>query len=116
MGDVIGFKKPDKFEEPDLIPMPKPRDVAMGKARCCACQHEWDAEEEVGEAMFLIECPACGLNRGQFILNCLVSNGDDVWTCGICKGQYYFIMRKPISKSVDICCVGCGNVQDFTNA
>ena len=48
-----------------------------GKARCIACQHEWEAVAPVGTVW--LDCPECSLNKGAFIAEVL--HEEDHWTC-----------------------------------
>lgn len=51
---VVPFIKPDEMEEHNV-----------GRAKCLACRHEWEAIAPVGTIW--LECPACTLERGRFI-------------------------------------------------
>lgn len=55
MSAVIKFepREPDN-DDPHLA----------GKARCLSCKHEWQSVAPVGTTV--MECPACGMARGEF--------------------------------------------------
>lgn len=41
------------------------RPTLEGPARCLSCRHDWIAVAPTGTVA--LDCPACGLNKGQFI-------------------------------------------------
>lgn len=95
-----------------VVPFKAPREPTSawltGLARCLACKHEWAAisetlENYVGD----LECPACGVCRGQYKWPFQGPPAEDVWTCTACDGQLFMITR-PGTR-----CVGCGRHQVF---
>lgn len=80
-----------------------------GEARCLACKHEWVAVAEAGPDGYAgdLECPACGVCRGQFKWPFKGPSAEEVWTCNACDGVLFMITR-PGTR-----CVGCGRHQAF---
>lgn len=79
-----------------------------GQARCLACKHEWMAvvpaiaDDYAGD----LECPACGVCRGQFKWPFHGPQAEEVWTCSC--GSQLFMITRPGTR-----CVGCGRHQVF---
>jgi hypothetical protein len=98
MMTVVPFAKPEAPTEQHL----------SGAARCLACKHEWVAVAEAQSGYCGdLECPACGVCRGQFKWPFQGPPGEEVWACGGCGGQLFMITR-PGTR-----CVGCGQHQVF---
>lgn len=101
----------------DVVPFGKVAKEAPGEverhlsgiARCISCQHEWVAVvalEGDGYAGDL-ECPSCGICRGQFKWPFQGPADEEVWGCGACTGQLFMLTRTGTR------CVGCGRHQNF---
>lgn len=80
-----------------------------GAARCLACKHEWVAVAPAGPYGYAgdLECPGCGVCRGQFKWPFQGPPSEEIWTCGDCDGQL-FMITKPGTR-----CVGCGKHQSW---
>lgn len=90
MSEPIDFAKAKLERSPHLV----------GKARCMACKHEWEAVAPSGTAD--LECPSCGLVRGQWIYPHTLDKGQLIFTCNTCGGTNFAIQRHRAF------CVGCG--------
>lgn len=95
----------------DALPFPKQETTGYvsGAAKCLACKHEWVAVVEgvLGEGYpGALECPSCGLRRGQYIWPFQGPPDEEVWACN-CGGTVFMITR-PGTR-----CVGCGRHQTF---
>lgn len=49
-----------------------------GKARCFNCKYEWEADTPTSN-MFCLECPECGLKKGEYIYSLIPEQ--EVWQC-----------------------------------
>lgn len=79
-----------------------------GVARCLACKHEWTAVCEAQENYAGdLECPACGVRRGQYKWPFQGPPAEQVWTCTACDSQL-FMITIPGTR-----CIGCGRHQTF---
>lgn len=70
-----------------------------GRARCLVCRHEWAAAAETGTVW--MECPACGANKGHFVVPCAQSEGGEQWICK-CGCDVFFITPDAVR------CCNCG--------
>ena len=76
-----------------------------GKARCCACRHDWVAVAPVG--VDWMECPSCHLMKGRFFYEALPPFGCEKWECG-CGCDVFHVTRTAAW------CINCGTEQTFT--
>lgn len=91
MGEVVTLKRPGER-------------WASGKAKCLACKHEWMAVYQVPLAD--IECPSCGVFRGQ---SKGPFNGPEthaVWVCNCGNSLLELYVDKQGAE--ELLCVGCG--------
>jgi hypothetical protein len=97
-GKVIEFRpKEGEKDKPSLA----------GQARCLACKHEWVSVVEGADSyQGSLECPECGVCRGQFKWPFQGPTSERVWTCN-CDGQLFMITEQGTR------CVGCGRHQVF---
>lgn len=97
MGEVVSLKQTEQVER-----------HLSGQARCLACKHEWVAITEVTGDGYdgALECPECGICRGQFKWPFQGPKSEKVWTCS-CDGQVFMITEAGTR------CVGCGRHQVF---
>ena len=63
-----------------LRPDPEDGPHLSGEAMCLACQHKWISVAPVGETN--LTCPACKLNRGEFVGNCAYDGDHYTCKCG----------------------------------
>lgn len=97
-GEVVPLRTAPKASNPWL----------EGVARCLACKHEWTAVSEAQDSYAGdLECPACGVCRGQYKWPFAGPPAEEVWSCGSCEGQLFMITR-PGTR-----CIGCGRHQVF---
>ncbi len=73
-----------------------------GAAKCLHCQHEWVAAVPAARRNSL-DCPSCGLCRGEFIGNFGPDDDQSIYECG-CGCQLWFVIKGGIF------CRGCGKV------
>lgn len=90
----------------DVISMAEHRVVPhlSGRARCCACRHEWVAVAVVGTTW--LECPGCGTNKGRYLNDVVPSDPAGWWQCG-CGCDVFRVTRAAIY------CIDCGKEQVF---
>jgi DNA-directed RNA polymerase subunit RPC12/RpoP len=92
----------------DVVPLarPAPREpTAEGTAVCLACKHEWHAVAPTGTTD--LECPACGLVRGQWRYPFSAAPGEHIFRCTLCGSENFFV-RAEKNGTTTINCVGCG--------
>lgn len=76
-----------------------------GMVKCLQCKHEWKAVAP--EEVYEFECPGCGLERGAWCNHQPVMQGDLVYTCSTCGGDYYVICKSP-DHGIYHMCATCG--------
>ena len=82
----------------------RPNPHLQGKARCMACQREWQAVAPVGTVW--LECPSCHGTRGVFLHAFDVDEGVDYFVCNHCDASTFKVRRDAL-----MCC-GCGWLHD----
>lgn len=87
-----------------FVPKQETAPHLSGKARCCACRHDWVAVTPVGTDW--LECPECHLMKGRYIHAAIPQLGTDVWECG-CGCDVFMVSRTAAY------CVNCGSEQLF---
>ena len=90
MSETIDFAKAKAERSPHLA----------CKARCVACKHEWQAVAPLGTLE--LECPSCGLTRGQWMYPFNLDKGQMIFVCNTCD------VTGSRSWSHRAFCVGCG--------
>lgn len=83
---------------------PPTQERLSGKARCCACRHDWIAAAPVG--VDWLECPECGLMKGRFYYHALPPADGDMWVCA-CGCDVFHVTRAAAF------CINCGTEQLF---
>ena len=73
-----------------------------GRARCCACQHEWVAVAPTGSVW--LECPSCRTEKGRYLHD--VTPAEAWWHCR-CGCDVFRVNRTFVT------CVNCGLEQRF---
>ena len=86
-----------------------PHRIAKGDAVCLSCRHEWVHTEDLGpdsdSGAVWLECPACGLRHGRFMMAYHLPPGDLLWACN-CGNDLFHITPD------EIFCPHCGSYQD----
>ena len=90
MSETIDFARAKAERSPHL----------SGQARCVACKHEWAAVAPLGTLQ--LECPSCGLERGQWAYPFSLDKGQMIYVCNFCDSTNFAI------QSHRAFCVGCG--------
>jgi len=90
---------------------PEPETVGRslsGQAMCLVCKHTWVAVVDVEKDSYEgdLECPSCGVQRGQFTWPFTGPPEEVVWHCGC--GGVVFMITMPGTR-----CVNCGRHQAF---
>lgn len=89
-------RKPDDEADPTL----------HGKARCLACQHQWEAVAPIGigcDNAPPLACPACECNKGVFVN--FVDYGEQTFHCN-CGNSFLTITKRGVF------CPCCGSWVD----
>lgn len=96
MGEVVQLKGDDVVRH------------LSGRALCLACKHEWVAVSEASKDSYEgdLECPKCGVCRGQYKWPFQGPPAELVWTCP-CDGTLFMLTLQGTR------CVGCGRHQVF---
>lgn len=87
----------------EVIPFRSHDPHLSGKARCCACRHDWVAVSPVGTDW--LECPSCHLMKGRYV-HPAIPSGEEAWQCA-CGCDVFMITRRSAF------CINCGTEQRF---
>lgn len=86
----------------EIVPFPEPISPHVsGPVMCLACRHRWVAVTPVGQDSLGLECPACGLNKGERAYALMPAQGEPIWKCH-CGSVFLYAQPKGIF------CVNCG--------
>lgn len=78
-----------------------------GPARCHSCRHTWEAVGLCGDEANVggLECPGCGLNKGEFTHVAMPEDSTQIFLCG-CGYDLFFVTLNGVF------CPGCGDRHD----
>lgn len=78
-----------------------------GAAVCLSCKHEWEAIAPVEREPACLECPSCGLHKGEMDGNCAPDDDEPLWRCHCDNAQFFIVAAGAF-------CIGCGSVTPWS--
>jgi hypothetical protein len=61
----------------------------QGPVKCLSCKHTWQGVSLLGMYDSL-ECPECGLHKGEYTHNVCPPDGEATWVCS-CGNDLFFV-------------------------